>query len=198
METLRESLLGFDAREMWLESAGLMHPAHKPSTFRLRDDVGKVLSADTMVWPSLFDTHPQWIGANAPFWESLSRLESAVSAARETRPYRIVAATWHRETGAEHALGPHEMPTEPESRHPAWPLLGFDVSDGSFLSGLSNCGYGEQERPALSAQWGRWLNPSHLFTNLAKALEFRTLSNSRVPEHAPFHVIGLWLVREGP
>jgi hypothetical protein len=183
---------------MRLATARLMHPAHKPSTFLLRDDVDKVLSADPIVWPSLVETRPAWTGANVPFWENLRRLESAVSAAQETSPYRIVAASWHREAGQEHVLGPYAERTEPDVRDPAWPLVGFDVTDGSFLSGLSNCGYGEQERGLLADRWGPLLNRHHLFTEAEDALEFRALSDQRVPEHAPFHVVGLWLVRENP
>ncbi len=182
---VEEILLGFDAREMW--------PATPiPASFLLRNGVERVLSADTLIWPSLFSTPTQWVGANVPFWESLARLESALAEARETRPYRVVAATWHREAGEANPLGPYVVPAQPESRDAGWPLIGYDVTDGSFLSGLSNCGYDDRERPALSIEWGPWLNRSHLFTGVGKALEFRKLSDSRVPEHAPFHIIGLW------
>jgi hypothetical protein len=35
-----------------------------------------------------------------------------------------------------------------------------------------------------------------LFDSLEEALEFRMLTNARVPEHAPFFVIGLWWIVE--
>lgn len=137
---------------MWLATAQLMHRAHKPSTFLLRDDVERVLSADTLVWPSLLENRPEWIGANDPFWDNPVRLEPAVSAARETHPHRIIAATWHEEEGgAEHALGPYAEPAEPDVRNPGWPLLGFDVTDGfpstpRFTSSV--CGWcGRTRRP---------------------------------------------------
>jgi hypothetical protein len=92
-----ELLLGFDARETWMTQEELMHPGHKRSTFLLRDDVQKVLSADAMVWPSVFNASqtPPWIGANAPLWESLELLERSIPTSAR---YRLIAATWHAET----------------------------------------------------------------------------------------------------
>jgi hypothetical protein len=194
-----ELLLGFDAREMWMTQEELMHPGHKRSTFLLRDDVQKVLSADTMVWPSIFNASqaPAWIGANAPLWESLELLERSIST---NARYRLIAATWHAETAfseeTRRNLGPYDLPCVPRNRDAGWQFLGFDITDGSFLSGLSNCGYTEEERRALVPQWAPRLNSSHLFDDISHAFEFRSLSNRRVAEHAPFFVIGLWKIRD--
>ena len=57
---MQELLLGFDAREMWMAQEDLMHPSHKRSTFLLRDDVRKALSADTLVWPSIFGSEQEF------------------------------------------------------------------------------------------------------------------------------------------
>ena len=196
-EPTQEILLGFDAREMWMTLEELMHPGHKRSTFLLRDDVAKVLSADTLVWPSVFDQSqtPRWIGANRPLWENLELLERSLST---QAPYCLIAATWHAEvafSGEKHPrLGPHDLPTIPLSRDPEWRFLGFDITDGSLLSGLSNCGYKEEERRTLAPQWAHRLNKHHLVDEVADAFEFRGLTNKRVPEHAPFFVIGLWQI----
>ena len=195
-----EHLLGFDAREVWME-------VRRPPEYLLRDDVKRVLSADTTVWPSLFGfraswlppevermpelDRPDWIGANDPFWEDLGLLEQAVvSLDSQEFPYWLIAASWHTID-----LTPPRMPTIPATRDPGWRFLGFDVADPG-ISGLSNCGYTEEERTLLASQFSPWLNQHHLFTDLQKAFEFRTLSNGRVREHAPFYVIGLWLVRD--
>ncbi len=81
---------------------------------------------------------------------------------------------------------------------PAWKLLGFDVSDGSLLSGLSNCGYAAEESKSLRAQWRGHLNQHHLFEEPASASGFCRLTDARVPEHAPFCVYGLYVVKKSP
>jgi hypothetical protein len=73
-----------------------------------------------------------------------------------------------------------------------WQFLGFDVVDGN-ISGLSNCGFEEGELSGLKV-WGSRINDHGLLSNLSDALLFRSLTDQRVPEHAPFQVCGLWLV----
>jgi hypothetical protein len=58
-----------------------------------------------------------------------------------------------------------------------------------------NCGFGDQ-REMLSEEWGPRLNEHHLFKDADSALAFRLVANRIVPEHAPFFVYGLWLIRE--
>jgi hypothetical protein len=84
----------------------------------------------------------------------------------------------------------------PEGRSPSWPFLGFDVGSGGLLSGLMNCGYEDDERTAMTELWGPRLNEHHLFEDAESAFVFRHVTNRRVPEHAPFFVYGLWLIRE--
>ena len=189
-QSFEETLLGFDAREMVPDEG-------RPSEFLLRTDLVDVLSVDRSVWPSLFDhSHrPAWIGMNDPFWDNLEALEAALP--ETAPPYWLVAATWHTDIGFDaelrqpgKILGPHLAPTVPARRDPAWQFLGFDIADPG-ISGLSNCGYGAG-RDALASQWAPHLNRYHLFDDLARALAFRALTNARVPEHAPFSVLGLW------
>jgi hypothetical protein len=184
---MREALIGFDARA---EARKLSEPYR--ATFLLRD-VERVLSADGMLWPSKLTQRPKWIGANPPFWENMEKLERHL--AGQSVAYWLIAATWHIDGSPAGTFGPYETPTTPPSRDPAWSFLGYDVTDGSFLSGLSNCGYTEEDRRQLAPEWPPRLNSSHLFDNLDHAFEFRTLTDKRVPEHAPFFVIGLWSIR---
>jgi hypothetical protein len=161
------------------------------------------LSADRIVWPSLFDLAgapdaPAWTGANALVWDDLDGLRRFV-AARWPQPvpsHAIVAVTWvsDREFADAGATGPYREPTTPPTVSPAWPLLGFDVGDGSLLSGLMNCGYAADEVEALRARWAARLNEHHLFTSIEDALAFRGVSDARVREHAPFFGYGLYLV----
>lgn len=185
-----EALLGFDARAL-PESP---HPL--PRQFLLRDGLETVLTVDRMIWPTVVShsDRPQWVGANDPLWESLDRLEHAVAG----RACFVIAATWHAEHSfAEETrglIGPHLEPTDPTQRHPNWQFLGYDITDGGSISGLSNCGYTAEEQPQLENQFGPLLNRHHLFEDLQQAFVFRDITNRRVPEHAPFFVIGLWRV----
>lgn len=191
---LESVVLGFDARET--RPAALNPSDPHDRLFLLRTDLDEVLTADTMLWPSVFDKlEIDWIGMNQPFWEEFSAIRQLVPAV----PFRMIAATWHSDIGFEKEmtqqgklLGPY-LPDTCVEADPIWNFLGFDITDGEFISGLSNCGYGE-DRDRLTEEWGESLNRSHLFDDLDRALEFRELTNSRVREHAPFFVIGLWSV----
>ena len=74
--------------------------------------------------------------------------------------------------------------------------LGYDVADEVMTSGLSNCGYSNKEREVVRPRWASRLNRFHLFDDDDAALQFKVLSDARVPEHAPFFVFGIY--RLGP
>jgi hypothetical protein len=140
-----EILLGFDAREMWLTGLRELGPGGgRPTQFLLRTDLDDVLSADRMVWPSIFKTtvlpdhgpelpRPEWIGTNEPFWEDLNALREAIpDDFGEGHPFWLVAATWHTDVGFRQEeglkgkiLGPYLAPTTPPQRDSTWRFLGF-------------------------------------------------------------------------
>jgi len=72
----------------------------------------------------------------------------------------------------------------------AWRRVGFDVADTGFVSGLSNCGWKEEET-FLKRKWIRFINADGLLTNFDAALDFRAEMDERIPEHAPFFVYGI-------
>lgn len=76
----------------------------------------------------------------------------------------------------------------------SWEFLGYDIADQGMLSGLSNCMYNEKEIEILKSVWSPDLNKHHLFKDIACAVKFRTLTELRVPEHAPFAVYGLYRI----
>lgn len=216
MNECEEHLLGFDARQS-PRSPSETWDADRRRTYLLKPDASRILSTDGMVWPSCFrqplpdglpdevlvqiDTSapltPDWIGMNAPFWESLSELERHL--ARHTCPNEgwIVAATCLVTEELKKGLqyGPHFVPTEPPARDSTWRFLGYDVSDRSFLSGLTNCGYREDDFAEVPRErWARALNENHLFRDIEDAMAFREFSDRRIPEHAPFLVYGLHVV----
>jgi hypothetical protein len=141
----------------------------------------------------------------AGLWTDFEALEDYLNAGRSNRkPSWLIAVTLSSDLfepdkvqyWQARAYGvPTSSPDEP------WELLGYDVSDTGLLSGLSNCGYSEREDlPATRERYGSFLNSFHLFSAPELALEFMQFSDERVPEHAPFFVFGLWLIKreEGP
>lgn len=205
MKTSTEYLLGFDARYAPPASFDTWSSSRK-AQFLLRQDIVAPLSTDNSVWPSVFDYTagsalntlfpPAWTGANVGMWDNLERLTSCLhkNSALLTTPVWIIATTWFiREPFHEtRDVGPYPEPTMPPSRSKIWTLLGYDISDGSLLSGLTNCGYSPAEAQTLSTGWGSVLNHYHLFGSRKNAFKFATVANARVPEHAPFFVYGLW------
>ncbi len=215
---IEERLLGFDARERLANGDDLWDAARR-ETFLLRVDVPKPLSVDTVVWPSLFDTGqgigfpaaererlhlaglptPSWIGPNVGLWDDLARMRQYLAEDQaEKDAHALAAVCWFSDRAFSDAgpFGPHLGPTLPPERDPAWQFLGFDVADGSLVSGLTNCGYSPAEAQRLRRRWATHLNESHLFGDLEPAFRFRDSANRRVPEHAPFFVYGLFLLEK--
>ena len=202
-----ELLLGFDAREMWLEPQDYW-PASRKKMYLLRDDVARPLSTDTAVWRTVFDAdtslqRPEWIGPMMGLWDNLVTLQESMDTAWSTRtlPYWLIAVTLQQEgRESDNLLERYARTTDiiPALRDPAWALLGYDVSDQWLLSGLSNCGYGTSasEIQTLREIYASSLNEHHLFASLKPAVDFMQLSDERVPEHAPFFVFGLWLIKK--
>lgn len=198
-----EELLGYSAREMWLDP--WPEPRRAASLFRL--DVQKALSVDVLVWPSVFDADPSldtppWMGHIQDLWDSRTRLEQELD-----RQWRgrwkaswIIAGTLradlcspaHRAEWATR-IGPVEPPLDRSGAT----LLGYDVADFWLMSGLSDMVFQPAEdAEALQRRWGGELNEFHLFRSAAGAREFIPLANERSPEHAPFFVFGVWLVKK--
>ena len=199
-------LVGFDLK---LEPAALARAwsYERRSQFLLRETVAEPLSADPMVWPSRFwQPHvppgmgiPQRLGTVAVpaltpgynhlgLWDSRERLDAFAAASRiGSLPRLLVALVAWPGDRAEAPGGPGDVPEDVT----AWPSLGFDVADGSLVSGLVNCGYEPTEREALAEQFGPRLNASGLLKTVEAAFEFRDVADARVPEHAPFMVFEL-------
>jgi hypothetical protein len=201
---VRGRLIGFDAREMWQEFH-IAWSQERKENFLLRQDIKKPLSTDTMVWPSVFDE----VGELAPpynwrgsLWDGLEVMRGFMKA----RPITTHLTFWMigiTLVSGEFEAGQEEMgyPTLPALDLPAesedWTLLGYDVSDHSLLSGLSNCGYLEREKQRFRKRWARHLNRYHLFGEVDPAVEFKAITDRRIPEHAPFFVYGLYLITKG-
>jgi hypothetical protein len=198
-------LVGFDLK-LDPASVSFAWTPDRRRQYLLKDDVLVPISVDPMVWPSRFwQAHvppgvgiPQRIGTvtvppltpgyNAlGLWDSLERLEGFVSARRVPGSAPLVAILAWPGDRPMTLVGPSPETTQLDP----WRSLGFDVADGSLVSGLVNCGYEPGERDALQARWAGQLNDAGLFSSLDAAFEFRDITDARVPEHAPFVVFEL-------
>ena len=174
-----ERLLGFDARSLAEEPEAW--PPERRATFLLRPSVAQPLSTDPLVWPRVVEES----ALLAPSLRGLQRRLTGIDG-----PYAVIAVSLLSVPPGPDSL--RALPTpEPAAIDGGWRRLGYDVSDAALLSGLSNCGYDAGGVDALRARWAPELNDHHLFGDPARALEFRELTDERVPEHAPFFVYGL-------
>jgi hypothetical protein len=73
-------------------------------------------------------------------------------------------------------------------------LLGFDIADAASISGLTNCGYTDEDQRALRPAWASRLNAFGLLKSLDDAIAYRQICDTRVAEHAPFWIYALWRV----
>jgi hypothetical protein len=206
MPVVAPIVLGYDARERWVPRERTVVEAAE--TFLLRPDVKKVLSADSRIWPSIFRDasmdipkfqglhlgssgleRPKWIGPLGGPWEDLALLLRCAGASAPERPYTVVALSALYDS-------PHrDFPwyvAQPPALDERWRLIGYDVTDQSLLSGLTDCGVVSGDMAPLRARWAGHLNDAHLFDDLEVAEDFRNFTDERVNEHAPFYVIGLW------
>ncbi len=196
--------IGYDVR-VPPENAAEHWDAIRRADYLLRTDAIHPLSVDAMVWPvpyelqdvDLFETHGYgFVGLSATppiiagavtitiavFPETWSELQ------RETWNKLVLTAAG-REIGLESLYSTEvAVPSEAEFR-----LLGYDVSDWGLISGLSNCGYSSGEAVAgYRTAWAHRLNSHHLFDDIDAAEAFVKFADTRVSEHAPFYVFGIW------
>ncbi|MCA9492630.1 MAG: hypothetical protein KC621_22005 [Myxococcales bacterium] len=180
-----EVTIGFDSRVPYAE-VPLRWDRERRDSFLLRPEA-LPLSVDEAVWPRRQSRLGEEGGE--VLTPAYSSLEDAL---QRTPPDEVVVAItqWRGPGEPELAAGP-TWPMVPDT---GWRRLGWDVVDNVFPSGLSNCMYAAE----VVLDWREWaarLNEHHLFDELPDAFAFRDATNRRVPEHAPFAVMGLYEVR---
>lgn len=173
----KETVLGYDVR---------VHPAPWPLERRrsyLLGNVAEPLSVDISVWPSSRGT-----ALHGDLETDLSLVKKIYKEKADEDAW-LIAITLQKELYRQEFSdwGIDEVGA-------SWKLLGYDVADQGMLSGLSNCMYDEKELNILPPVWFPHLNYHHLFNDIACAVKFRTLTELRVPEHAPFAVYGLYRI----
>lgn len=181
-------LYGFDART----PLAAIDPAWTPerrSQYLLRPTIARPLSVDRRVWPPVL---PERVtdGFAPDYWASAEALLLACAQrglAREA--FTLVALEVLGERDEASAL---VLACTPSTIDPTARALGWDVADNGLTSGLSNCGYRDDEVEGLRRRFAASLADNGLFTELAAAEAFRALADARVPEHAPFLVHRLY------
>ncbi len=203
-----ELLLGFDAREMWLNFTEDW-PEERQRRFLLRRDIIKPLSTYNGVWQSVFDAQtslqpPEWEHPIMGLWNNLATLLEYLDTAwsARTHPYWLIAVTLYREGHERESMverTARSVDITPALRDPSWALLGYDVCDEWLLSGLTDLAWGDgspEEVQAICQKYLPSLNEYHLFTSVDSAAEFIPLAEEGARAHAPFFVFGLWLINQ--
>lgn len=177
------------------ESQGSPWDDARRTTYLLHRNVARPLSVDRAVWASFPTANGECPSDPLP-WVSVEAVLERAAEARATGQLRVVtlviglvvAGSSDESLAASQGIGV-EVVVEP-----GWQPLGFDIADATMVSGLSNCAYTADEAAALRDPWSARLNEHGLFAFLPDALAFRTVTDERVREHAPFAVYAMWLV----
>lgn len=133
-------------------------------------------------------------------WVSVAEVhQRAVEAQSTHRPHGVtVVIGLVIESSSDEALAASQGIDSEMVIEPTWRPLGFDIADGTTISGLSNCGYEADEADMLRSAWAARLNEHGLFDDVADALAFRAITDARVREHAPFAVYAMWMLEGAP
>lgn len=196
--------LGFDLRACAKDYVAKEWRPERRSRYLLKRDVEWPLSVDTAVWPSRFhfasryeEYRPVEMVEIEPvsteqlvlrLWDDVVVMEAAFRDKAAKHPCFVRSAIELLDdrplTNPEFELVAEGLRRHGEAPE-GWTALGYDVADADFVSALMNCGYDQEERRELSRFTGV-LNEFGLFDDLECAMEFRSISERRVPEHAPF------------
>jgi hypothetical protein len=209
-------LLGFDIRFNCNDYVDIFLTEEFRDNYLLNRNIQWPLSVDTMIWPSYFsfsgylsgfrtdemiDVNPLSTRQEAlRLWENHNEMKTVFSqrfGQNEKKGVQVAVILlaenprstneyWHAVLDPPMIL--NDIPKE-------WQLLGHDVADEYMTSGLSNCGYKEEDRKTLEKKWSQCLNKYGLIRNLDDALRFLQVTDRRVPEHAPFYVYVLYSIK---
>ncbi len=198
-------LIGFDARQLRLPVANWW-PRGPKHMHVLNIDADRPKTIDTVLWTPLFEvssnfSRPQSFATLGKFWADLELLEETVTEQDPRREWAhtIVAFTLDigscpsAETLSEWETS-FDRPPDPSVLKDSWKLMGFDVANAGFYSGLCSTGFHLQDEnvEVLMKTWGPKINPDHLFDRNEDAREYIQLATRREKNRAPFFVFGVW------
>lgn len=212
---MKADLLGFDIRRRHEDYVQDDWDSARRDLYLLRPGVSAPFSVDPVVWPSVFEydfpgsvggitrearlrvaiTHSQVRQLALSLWPSNTDMWLTFSSAKVALagiPVAIYLLRSLPATADEFWDSVLDPPLPESACPPDWLRLGYDIADRDLISGLSNCGYLPSERDELRRRWASRINDHGLFEELHDAELFRQLSDTRVREHSPFFVYGLY------
>lgn len=213
---MSETLIGFDARIVDGPLVTKLWPKERRDSYLLRTDARLPVSVDTAVLPSAFafgedsiDTSlgqmrvpgHNWHRSALRLWDNLAEMISLLRDATPSADHRkavlaITAADSRVLSSDVRWIEATREPLAPRTLDANWLLLGYDLTDRFFLSGLSNCGLSPSEYRSLRPKYAPQLNDFALFSTLGSAKTFLNSLDQLVAEHAPFYPFGIWQLRE--
>ena len=214
---MNQRLIRFDVRLLQEDYVDLVWSAERRETFLLRSEIDWPLSVDQAVWPSVFfskifrdftsfpsgniEVDPETDGGDC--WLNLQQMTEYFETHRQSNQLGVfIAIHLLSEQDISDDMVSYSMQggiqcgmplgrTTPSALPGRSELLGYDVADAAWISGLSNCGYDDEEKHRLQSLWAPQLNSFGLLKTLESATEFRDICDKRVVEHAPFWVFGI-------
>jgi hypothetical protein len=214
---MNRRLLKFDIRLHKDDYVQTFWTTELRNQFLLNPGVEWPLSSDPWIWPSVFfsevstrksfstievdlDRH------GADYWLNLEEMRACYGAHRPRLSRAVpVAIELHSEKALDEEIVPYMLSdgiecglwlnvTVPQVVPDGSELLGYDIADAGWISGLTNCGYTDEDQRALRPAWGSRLNAFGLLKNLDDAIAYRQICDTRVAEHAPFWIYAIWRV----
>ena len=164
--------------------------------FLLNPRVSRPISVDPDVWEQLSPNllNVGGVGVRLPYWEDHQAMLNAsqyASGLDDAVEVTIVVYATERLPEFAEAAGVREVGEATKGKT----SLGYDIADDGLISGLSNCAYTSKDRQAFE-EFVPHLNRYGLLTSLEVADRFRSLTDARVPDHAPFFVYQIFADRE--
>ena len=214
---MTETVLGFDIRtcDPAILEALWGGPLMLPGGFQSQGR-GCLISVETMMMPSIFryhfdedDVFNSWKLASKAYghhhnvlrlWADFDAMRMAVVRAgigvRLPAPLVTIGITVH-DVDVDALRNPYwreilAEPVTPAELSDDWQFLGFDIADDWLLSGLSHCDFESRRTAAFEARWSPCINEAGLLGDLRDAVEFKSVLDSQVQEHAPFIVYGIY------
>jgi hypothetical protein len=212
---MRTELLGFDIRLRAEDYVEVRWDQNSRAIYLLRPEIKWPLSVDQMAWPSFFrysksrgpgylkleetiDVTPSNTRHGAlELWPSLEEMRACISQ-QPVKPRKkgieiaVMLLADEPSLSREYWRAVLDPPLSPNEPPKGWEFLGYDIADEYMLSGLTNCGYSEDEKSSLKQKWSNRLNEFGLLTTLEDASEFKKITDQRVPEHSPFFIYSLF------
>lgn len=213
---MNKKLMRFDVRLPKEDYASEFWDKEHRDRFLLGPDIEWPISVDPLVWPSIFFSKlfrdaikPSYGNIevdpsidNGKYWLNLEQMKHHYAANKLPNSRGVFVcihlfseapldgfSVSYLQNGIQCGLELHD--TTPREAPEDAALLGYDVADASWISGLSNCSYSPEDKKQLSSRWLPRLNSYGLLKGLDDAVDFRDVCNSRVADHAPFWIFGI-------